>query len=379
MSKILFLANHFITLYNFRKELIKRIVDEGHEVYLSIPASDQNEFFRELGCEIIETPIDRRGVNPVKDIKLILSYHLLIKQLKPDIIFSYTIKPNIYGSMISNILKIKQVSNVTGTGATFINNNLISKVAKAFYKISIKHSYKVFFQNKGDCEFFIKNKMIKSNYDILPGSGVNLEHFKYSNLPHDNETNFIFIGRIMKLKGIDEYLKAAQVIKSEFPNTNFFVAGFIEEEKYKKIIDDYNNNGIINYIGFQKDIKSWIEKCHCTILPSYGGEGVPNVLLESAAMGRICIASNIDGSKEVIDNYTTGYLFEKGNEQDLINKIKLFLNQSSDNKRAMGIRSREKMIKEFNREFIIDKYLKEIKLLEVEKNDGKKKGTFTKV
>jgi galacturonosyltransferase len=164
----------------------------------------------------------------------------------------------------------------------------------------------------------------------------------------------------MELKGIDQYLETARVVKKEYPITNFYIAGFIEEDKYKSIIEEFNSKGIINYIGFQKDIKSWIEKCHCTILPSYGGEGVPNVLLESAAMGRVCIASKINGSKDIIDDGVTGYLFETGSLEDLIDKVKLFLNLSFEDRVKMGLAGRDKVEREFDRQIVIKKYLDEI-------------------
>lgn len=362
-KRILILSNHFITLYNFRKELIKRLSDEGHEVYISMPRSDDNKFFKDMGCKIIETPVDRRGINPVRDIGLIMTYISIIKKVKPDIIFSYTIKPNIYGSIASNITNSKQVNNITGTGGTFLKRTIISEVAKILYKMSIRDSFKVFFQNSGDKDLFVKNNMVKDNYCMLPGSGVNLEQFQVSDLPSDEETNFIFIGRVMALKGIDQYLETARVAKAVYPNTNFYIAGFIEEEKYKHIIDEYDSLGIIKYIGFQKDIKSWIEKCHCTILPSFGGEGVPNVLLESAAMGRVCIASAINGSKDVIDDGVTGYLFETGNAEDLTGKVNEFLDLSFEDKVKMGLAARAKVERDFNRQIVIDKYLNEVNKL----------------
>lgn len=359
-KRILILSNHFITLYNFRKELIKRLTDEGHAVYISMPKSDDNKFFKEMGCKIIETPVDRRGINPVRDLGLIVKYIKIMKEIKPDIVFSYTIKPNIYGSIASNITKNKQVNNITGTGGTFLKRNFVSEVSKILYKVSIKKSYKVFFQNSGDKDLFVKNNMVKDNYAMLPGSGVNLDQFQVCDLPSDKEVNFIFMGRVMELKGIEQYLQTAKVMKEEYPNTNFFIAGFIEEEKYKSIIDEYNSKGIVNYVGFQKDIKSWIKKCHCTILPSHGGEGVPNVLLESAAMGRICIASKINGSKDVIDDGVTGYLFDTGNAEDLTDKVKQLLSLSFKDIVKMGLAARAKVEREFDRRIVIDMYLDEV-------------------
>ncbi|MEG1256977.1 glycosyltransferase family 4 protein [Clostridium sp.] len=359
-KRILILSNHFITLYNFRKELVEKLVDDGNEVFISIPKADENSFFSDMECKIIETPVDRRGVNPIRDFGLILTYMKIMKELKPDIIFSYTIKPNIYGCIASNFTKNKQVSNITGTGATFLKKNAVSTIAKDLYKLSLKKSYKVFFQNSGDKDFFVENHMVRNNYAMIPGSGVNLEHYEVCDLPAENETNFIFIGRVMELKGMEQYLECAKAIKEKHPNTNFYIAGFIEEQKYKEIIEDYHAKGIINYIGFQKNIKSWIQKCHCTILPSHGGEGVPNVLLESAAMGRICIASKINGSKDVIDYGVTGYLFETGNAEDLIDKVDKFLRLDYEDKKQMGLDGRKKVEKEFDRQIVIETYLKEV-------------------
>lgn len=359
MKKILFLANHFITLYSFRKELIKRLVEDGHEVYLSIPESEENKFFEDLGCKIVPTEIDRRGVNPAKDLKLIAFYKKMIPEINPDVIFSYTIKPNIYGTMASN-RKYKQVCNVTGTGATFLKKSIVSEICKILYKMSIKKCYKVFFQNTGDCDFFVENKMVADNHEMLPGSGCNLEEHRFAPMPESDVVRFIFIGRVMRLKGIDQYLECAKQIKAKYPNTEFIIAGWNEEEEYKAIVEDYQSKGFVNYIGFRKDINEWIEKCHCTVLPSHGGEGVPNVLLESAATGRVCIASKINGSMDVVEDGKTGYLFETGSAESLVEQVEKFLSLTPEQRSEMGKAGREKVEKEFDRQIVVDKYLWEI-------------------
>lgn len=359
-KKILILSNHFVTLYNFRKELIIKLIDEGNQVFISLPEAEENNFFSDMGCNIIETSVDRRGINPIKDIGLIVNYIKLMIRLNPDIIFSYTIKPNIYGCIASNLTNKRQVSNITGTGATFLKKNVVSMIAKMLYKISIRKSFKVFFQNSGDKDYFVQNNMIRDNFEVLPGSGVNLEEYALCDLPSEDKVNFIFVGRIMAIKGIDQYLKCAKTIKEKYPNTNFYIAGFIEEVRFKEIIDDYHDKGIVINIGFQKDIKPWIQKCHCIILPSFGGEGTPNVLLEFAAMGRICIASSINGSKDVIEIGKTGYLFENRNTKDLIKKVEQFLGFDYEEKKQMGMAGRKKVEKEFDRQIVVDTYLREI-------------------
>ena len=363
-KRILFLAQHFITLYSFRRELIERLCKEGHEVYLSLPVSDDNKFFEDLGCKIILTEIDRRGVNPVNDLKLIRFYKKMIPEIDPDIIFSYTIKPNVYGCFATNEKKRKngekyrQVCNITGTGGTFLEENLVAKICRILYRHSVRNCYKVFFQNTGDRDMFIKKHMIRDNYEMLPGSGVNLEQFSVTPLPDGNNVNFIFMGRVMKLKGMDEFLEAAKRTRDKYPNANFYIAGFVEEGEYKEKVARYEDAVIP--LGFQKDIVSWIKRCHCTILPSHGGEGVPNVLLETAAMGRICIGSRIPGTEDVIDDGRTGYLFEAGNADELVEVIEKVMMLDSGEKTAMGLAGRAKVEKEFNREIVIQKYVDEV-------------------
>lgn len=358
-KRILFLANHFITLYSFRKEMINAMVKQGHELYLSLPKSDENKYFEDFGCHIIETEIDRRGVNPIKDIRLILFYKKMIPQVNPDIIFSYTIKPNIYGTLVSNG-KYRQVCNITGTGATFLKRSLVSSICEVLYKLSIKRCYKVFFQNTGDRDFFIKEGLVKNNYAMLPGSGCNLQQHTFKPLPEGNEIRFIFIGRVMKLKGIDQYLQAAEIIRKKYPNTKFLIAGWNEQPDYMKLVEDAQKAGWVKYIGFRKDIDQWIEKCHCTILPSHGGEGVPNVLLESAATGRICIGSKINGTMDVIEDGKTGFLFNTGDGEDLARKIEKFILLSPELRSAMGRAGREKVEHEFDRRIVVNAYMKEI-------------------
>ena len=358
-KRILFLANHFITLYSFRKELINELLGLGYDLYLSLPKSQDNKYFEEIGCHIVETNIDRRGVNPIKDLRLIRFYKKIIPQINPDIIFSYTIKPNIYGTMVTNG-KYRQVCNITGTGATFLKRTLVSAVCKLLYKLSIRKCYKVFFQNTGDRDFFIKEGLVKRNYAMLPGSGCNLQQHVFLPLPEEKEMRFIFVGRVMKLKGIDEYLQAAEIITKKYSNTKFYIAGWNEQPEYMKLVEKGEQEGYVEYIGFRKDIDRWIEKCHCTILPSHGGEGVPNVLLESAATGRICIGSSISGTMDVIDDGITGYLFKTGDAKDLANKIETFIRLPFEDKVAMGRAGREKIEREFNRQIVINAYVNEV-------------------
>jgi galacturonosyltransferase len=359
-KKILILSNHYITIFAFRRELVARMCAAGHHVYISSPYDERNKYFEDLGCTMIDTPMSRRGMNPVEDMKLVKQYKTIMQQLRPDIIFSYTIKPNIYGTMASNALGMKQVCNITGTGATFLKENALSKIVRVLYKLSIKKCYKVFFQNTGDRDYFVKHGMVKDNFAMLPGSGVNLSQHKLTELPDSEEIRFIYVGRVMAVKGIDEYLECARKIREILPNTKFYIAGFTEEEKYKTMVKNYEAMGVVEDLGFQDDIDPWFRRCHCVILPSLGGEGVPNALLEAAATGRACIASDINGSTDVIEDGVTGYIFEKGNAQSLIEKVQHFMSLSYEQKRQMGLNGHDKVAREFNREIVISRYLQEL-------------------
>ena len=356
---VLFLSNHFITLYNFRRELIARLLERGHRVVLSMPAMEQNVYFKDLGCEIIETPMSRRGMDPLEDLRLLRQYRRIMRAVDPDVIFSYTIKPNIYGTLASNALGYRQICNITGTGATFLKENLLSRLVRELYRISIRKCSKVFFQNTGDRDYFIRHGMVEDNWDMLPGSGVNLEQHALAPMPDDGEIRFLYIGRIMAVKGIDQYLQCAKAIRARHPDTRFYLAGFIEEAALEPVMKEYTEAGIVEYLGFRDDIDDWIRHCHCTVLPSLGGEGVPNVLLDSSATGRACIASHINGSREVIEDDVTGYLYPVGDTEALIDRVERFLALSSAERQAMGLRGHEKAAREFDREKVIARYVEE--------------------
>lgn len=357
-KKILILSNHFITLYSFRREMIARLCERGHSVYLSMPADEKNVYFEKLGCHVIETAMSRRGMNPAEDLKLLGEYGRIMREIKPDVIFSYTIKPNIYGTMASNRLGIRQICNITG-GTMFMKENLVSKVIRMLYRMSIKKAYRVYFQNTGDRDYYRAHGLVGDNWEMLPGSGVNLEQHALCPMPQEGPLSFIFIGRLMEAKGIDQYLECARRIRARHEDTRFYVAGFIEEKKYETLIEGYVSDGSVEYLGFRDDIDEWIRRCSCTVLPSLGGEGVPNAVLESAATGRPCIASNIPGSRDAVEDGVTGYLFTPGSTEELTDKVERFLALSAQERENMGLAGRAKMEREFDREIVIGKYIME--------------------
>jgi galacturonosyltransferase len=352
------LCNHFVPLYNFRKEFIERLLQDGYDVYVSLPPAPDNARLTEMGCTLVEAPpIDRRGTNIFKDFKLWLFYRKTMRNIKPGLVLSYTVKPNIYGSLASRRLKIPQICNITGLGDAFIEKNLVRLFLIALFKISVKKSNLVFFQNAGNRDYFLKNGMVGDNYKMLPGSGVCLQAHPFTAMPEDETVNFLYAARLMKSKGIDLYLQSAKATKEKYPHAVFYVAGFIEEEIYTPILEEYQRQGIIRYVGFQENIAEYIELCHCIVLTTFAfGEGMPNIVLEAAAQGRVCIASRLSATEEAIVDGATGFLFKAGDAGDLLEKIMMFMDLPNESKAKMGLAAREKMEKEFDREFVIEKY-----------------------
>lgn len=360
MKKVLMLANHELGIYKFRRELIEKMIKEGYEVYISLPYGPKVEYLKKIGCKFIDTNINRRNTNPIEDIKLFIDYIKILNKVKPDMVLTYTIKPNLYGGIACRLKKIPYICNVTGLGSGYLNSGIIYNVIHILSKLSFRKANKVFFQNIIDMELLIKQKVVNENYELLPGSGVNLNDYKILPYPlEDKPIHFNFIARVMKDKGIDEYLEAAKIIKEDYKNTVFNVIGSIEEPYYKDILEDYEKKGIIRYHGFQNDLTQFIQQSSCTINPSYT-EGMSNVLLESAASGRPIIASNIPGCREIIKEDKTGYTFRVKDTEDLVYKIKKFINLTYKDKVKMGIEGRYKVEQEFDRQIVVDTYLYEI-------------------
>lgn len=357
--KVLIVANSDIGLYKFRRELIEKLVEE-HEVYIALPKGEFYDELNAIGCKYIITDLERHGTNPIKEIKVVSLYKNIIKNIKPDIVFTYTIKPNIYAGMACASLNIPYVANITGLGMAVENKGFLQFITTTMYKYGLRKAQKVFFQNAENKDFMINRRIVKSKYDVLPGSGVNLNNYYVTEYPNGTTIDFVFVSRIMKEKGIDQYLEAAIEVRRKHPETRFHICGFCEqayEDRLKKLGDE----GVIIYHGLVKDMASVYAKMSCTIHPTYYPEGLSNVLLESSACGRPIITTNRSGCREVIENGVNGYVIEEKNSRDLINKIEIFLGKSVEERKQMGMNGRRKVEKEFDRNIVIKKYLEEIK------------------
>lgn len=357
--KIVLSGNSDIVIYNFRLELVERLIADGHDVYIVAPYGPRIERLKKLGASFYDIKIDRHGINPLTDFNLILTYIRIFKEISPDYVFSYTIKPNLYGGIACEKLGIRYISNITGLGTAVENPGLVQKIALLLYKVAFKKVQKVFVQNSENREFLIDHNIAQNKLELLPGSGVNLERYSVLEYPDDTTIEFVFISRIMKEKGIDQYIEAASFIRGKYPNTRFHICGFCEQE-YEDKLEELTKKGIVNYHGMVMDIRLILKDVHCTIHPSYYPEGLSNTLLESAASGRPIITTDRSGCREVVDDGINGYKIPQKNTEELIKAIEKFILLSNNQRKEMGIAGRRKVEKEFNRQIVVDKYLEEL-------------------
>lgn len=359
MGKVLFLVNHEVVIYNFRLELVERLLELGHEVVISSPPGERIDALVAMGCRHVPITLSRHGTDPVQELKLLQSYKKLVREEKPDMVFTYTIKPNIYGGMACAGLGVPYVANITGLGTAVEHDGIMQKLTVLLYRRAFRKVQRVFFQNEENRQFFESRKLAAGKHALLPGSGVNLERFSVLPYPGDETAEFVFISRIMKEKGIDQYLEAAKAIRKKYPNTRFHICGFCEEA-YEEKLERLHEDGVIIYHGMVRDVKQVIAKTHCTVHPTYYPEGLSNVLLESAACGRPLITTDRSGCREVIDNGVNGFIVEQKNAADLIEKIEAFLALSWEARRDMGLAGRAKAEKEFDRRIVVEAYIKEL-------------------
>lgn len=359
--KVLFLINDGEALYKLRKELITKLIDEGAEVFASLPRDMYTQKIENLGCTFFETTINRKGTNPFTDLKLFKFYFKLIKDIKPNVVLGYTIKPNVYGALACQLLKTPYIPTITGLGSAVENGGILQLITLSLYKISFRKVDKVFFQNSTNMNFLLNRKVIKERQaKLVPGSGVNISDYKVYEYPKTDTIDFVYIGRMMKEKGFGHYIEAAKYIKNKCPYTRFHVAGLYEDD-YKKIVEELIMNKIIIYHGSVIDMVNEIYKnIHCTVHPTYYAEGLSNVLLESLSCARPIITTDRAGCKEILVDNENGFLVKQKDTEDLIKVIEKFLALSPSEREQMGLNGRKKMEKEFDRKIVVSNYLEEI-------------------
>lgn len=362
-KRILVLSNSWGGLHSFRKEVFQALVDSGYEVFISCPFDNDEikaKWFESIGCKLIETVFNRQGTNPVADFKLMLTYRKLIKKIKPLVVLSYTIKPNLYGGMACALSGVPQIANVTGLGAAVEYSGMMQKLTILLYKLGLRKTYKTFFQNETNMKFCKEHRMVNENVSLIPGSGVNLQYHEQKPFPNDGEPiGFVFCSRIRYEKGIEEYIAAAQHCFGKGYNTEFIVLGFCEGD-YEARLKDLTKKGVLKYVGPQSDVRPFFAQGQCTIHPTFYPEGMSNVLLESCATGRAVITTNRPGCREIVNDGMNGFIVNQQDSNDLISKVEKFISLSYEERKAMGEVARKKVEREFDRQIVVNAYLTEI-------------------
>ena len=373
--KILITANSAWNLFNFRSSLITSLISAGHEVVSCSPKDAHVHKLQQLGCDFVELSMDSRGVNPVRDLWTLVQFTFLIYLNRPDVLLSFTVKPNIYGSIASKFLGVEVINNISGLGFAFIEEGWITKVVKFLYKISLFSSKKVFFQNKDDLNLFVAESIVKlSQADLIPGSGVNLHRFSSEKIPCSQYSGplskkpfcFLLVARMLKDKGIEEFVQAATQLHSKFPLVEFALLGPLDAQNptaiTKSQIKAWLNQGVVSYWGNSSDVRGEIARADCVVLPSYR-EGAPRSLIEAAAMGRPLIATDVPGCTEVVRDGYNGRLCKPRDANDLALKMSEVLELSQETFDEWGINSRSLAEQNFDEQFVIKKYLQAIDLL----------------
>ena len=362
MKRLLILANSDSAIFKFRSELIEVLSKEYH-IGIGIPFGQYMELIKNDAYEFFDIPINRHGLNPLEDLKLLRKYRKLMRSFKPDAVLLYTIKPNLYGSIAASKFNIPCLCNITGLGSALEKQGLLQSLLIRMYRYAMKQEHTIFFQNAHGREFFIEKGIGKEEqYYLLPGSGVNLDRFKLLPYPNNQPVKFFFIARVLKEKGIDEFLYVAKRFNEERKEAEFHVCGACEEA-YDEILKAADSKGIIQYHGLVKDMRTMYQEASCVVLPSFYPEGQSNVLLEGAASGRPLITTNHPGCREAVDDGITGYLVNKQDGQDLYAKTSSVFYMSNTERKEMGLLGRMKMEREFDRNIVINTYKQRLSVI----------------
>ncbi len=365
MQKIAIVVNNSWYAWNMRANLGFAFQKAGYDVVFVCPYDKYSKNIKEH-FGYIDIDINTKGTNPLEDMRTLYKYYQIYKDLKPDIVLQYTIKPNIYGTIAASMLHIPTINNIAGLGTLFIKQNFITKIAKWLYRFSQKRATKIFFQNNDDFKMFVEKGLVqKEKCDVLPGSGVDVEKFVPVEKKDDGVFRFLLVSRMLWTKGVGEFVEAAQIIKQKYKNVEFQLLGHLDVASptaiSKEQMDIWVENGFVDYLGSSDDVRVEIAQADCVVLPSFYREGTPRILLESASMEKPIITTDNVGCRDVVDDEVNGYLCEVKNVKDLSDKMEMMLKLTDEQRKVMGKAGREKIVQQFDEKIVINKYLDAIK------------------
>lgn len=365
-KKIAVIENGLFSTYTMRDGLMQRLLIEGYDVTILTHTNTFASQVEKTGLHVIN--IGSGNLNPFKVSKYIINLYRALKKSDPDVCLTFSIRPAIWGNFISRYLHIPTITNITGVGPLFTSKNFAYRIARTVYHFALRRTKKVFFQNFDDMNLFIEKKFVaKEISERVPGSGVDYEKFRPMPEEGKKEDNFIFlfIGRLIKDKGIFEFVEAARMLRKKYPKIVFNVIGPFWHQNLrsntisKSDLQNWIVEGIIDYEGEKKDIRKFIAHADCIVLPSYR-EGTSNILLEAASMEKPIVTTNTTGCKEVVEDSVTGFLCKVKDSLDLAEKMEKMFLLSTEERKIMGKKARVKIIKEFDKEIVLAAYLKAI-------------------
>jgi len=360
MKKVAIVINSAWQGYNFRLNLAREFKDNNYKVVFVAPEDGKYSDKLTQEFEFFSVDFKAGGVNPIDDLKACFSLYKVYKENRFDIVLNFTIKPNIYSAVVAKLLNIDSINNITGLGTVFIKKTLITTIVKLLYRVSLACSTHVFFQNSEDRNYFLSKGLVSANKcNVIPGSGVDTDKFTPVDVDTDGIFRFLLVARVIKDKGIFEYIDAAYILKNKYSNIEFGLLGELDSINRtaisKKKILELHNDGVINYLGKTDNVREQLANADCVVLPSYR-EGSPRSLMEASSMAIPIITTDVVGCRQVVDDGVTGLLCQARDSSDLALKMEEMFNMTENDREYMGKLGREKMLKEFDESIVINEY-----------------------
>lgn len=367
--RVAVLENALLSSYTAREKLMKELVALNYEVYILTNAPENKEKVEAFGVKVIN--IGSANYNPLEVSGYIFKLAKNLREIKPDVCLTFSIRPAIWGNLTARFLNLRVITNITGTGPLFTSKSLAYRIIRKIYPFALRRTETVFFQNTEDRQEFVSRGFVRrSQTKLIPGSGIDYEKFSPIEITKEDQSGmtFLYIGRLLKDKGVPEFIEAARIIRKKYPNVTFRIVGPVWKQNMKsKMISEeqlngWINEGLIEYAGEKTDVRDEIAHCDCLVLPSHR-EGMSNVLLEAASMEKPTIASNVPGCREIIEDGITGLLCKVKDSEDLAVKMEEMIGLTSEKRAEMGKKARRKVIREFDKQIVIDSYIHEIENL----------------
>lgn len=369
-KKIVISVNTAWNICNFRAGLVKSFVRQGYEVLVLAHGDEYAPRLAALGCHFKQLHMDQHGTSPSHDLALLVKYRRVLHSVRPLAYLGFTIKPNVYGSIAASGLAIPVINNIGGLGATFLHGAMLTELVKQLYRFSLRRSSRVFFQNRDDRQLFLEAGMARESVsELLPGSGVDLRHFQPLPMaaPGPRGVRFLLIARMLKDKGVEEYVAAARIVRRHIPASEFQLLGGVDTGNPNAIridqIREWEAQGLVRYLDRADDVRPYLGQADCIVLPSYR-EGVPHSLLEAAASARPIIATDVVGCKDIVDDNCNGFLCRVKSGADLADKMIRMAKLTPEQRSCMGATGRAKVVREFDENIVINKYLAAIRQIE---------------